>query len=75
MRHLILVIFALAIGAAAMAQCCPEKPAAEKRQVLWQKLQEELKAVDQGLDGMMGLAIKDLTSGETFFIHGDEIMP
>jgi beta-lactamase class A len=75
MRHLILVIFALAIGAAAMAQCCPEKPAAEKRQVLWQKLQEELKAVDQGLDGVMGLAIKDLTSGETFFIHGDEIMP
>ncbi len=23
----------------------------------------------------MGLAVKDLTSGETFFIHGDEIMP
>jgi len=23
----------------------------------------------------MGLAVKDLMSGETFFIHGDEIMP
>ncbi len=59
----------------AIGQCCPEKPTAEKRQVLWQKLQEELTAVDKGLDGVMGLAVKDLTSGETFFIHGDEIMP
>jgi len=58
-----------------LAQCCPEKPTAEKRQVLWQKLQEELKAIDKELDGVMGLAVKDLTSGETFFIHGDEIIP
>jgi beta-lactamase class A len=58
-----------------MAQCCPEKPSAEKQQALWQKLQEELRTVDQRLDGVMGLAVKDLTSGETFFIHGDEIMP
>jgi beta-lactamase class A len=57
------------------AQCCPEKPATEKQQALWQKLQEEIRSVDKGLDGVMGLAVKDLTSGETFFIHGDEIMP
>jgi beta-lactamase class A len=59
----------------AFSQCCPEKPAAEKQQALWQKLQEEIRGVDKGLDGVMGLAVKDLTSGETFFIHGDEIMP
>ncbi|HZU33181.1 MAG TPA: serine hydrolase, partial [Candidatus Angelobacter sp.] len=47
----------------------------EKRQVLWQKLQEQLKSIDQQLDGVMGIAIKDLTSGEEFFIHPDEIMP
>ena len=57
------------------AQCCPEKPTAEKQHALWQKLQEELQAVDQKLDGVMGLAVKDLTSGETYFIRGDEIMP
>lgn len=57
------------------AQCCPEKPAAEKKEVLWQKLQEEIRTVDQRLDGVMGLAVEDLTSGEKFFIHGDEIMP
>src|SRR5262249_1345020 len=59
----------------AFTQCCPEKHSTEKRQVLLGKLQEELKAVDRNLDGVMGLAVKDLTTGETFFIHGDEIMP
>src|SRR5437588_8452319 len=73
-RFFLFLIAALACIPAS-AQCCPEKPAAEKRQVLWQKLQEELAAVEKGLDGVMGLAVKDLTSGETFFIHGDEIMP
>jgi beta-lactamase class A len=72
------IIFFLALsmsGAIAFAQCCPEKPAAEKREALWQKLQEELRQVDRQLDGVMGLAVKDLASGETFLIHGDEIMP
>jgi beta-lactamase class A len=59
----------------ACAQCCPEKPQTIKRQVLWQKLQDQLRAVDQQLDGVMGLAVKDLSSGEEFFINADEIMP
>lgn len=76
MRKRIFALFLLAASCVpALAQCCPEKPAAEKRQALWQKLQEELHGVDAQLDGVMGLAVKDLTSGETFFIHGDEIMP
>jgi beta-lactamase class A len=76
MKQRIFFILALTLsGAAAIAQCCPEKPAAEKRQALWQKLQDDLRGVDQHLDGVMGLALKDLTSGETFLMHGDEIMP
>src|SRR5579864_6486844 len=75
MKRFLLPLIATLACIPAMAQCCPEKPAAEKRQVLWQKLQEELKAIDTGLDGVMGLAVKDLTSGEKFFIHGDEVMP
>jgi len=74
-RPIILFFLFILCCVPTMAQCCPEKPATEKRQVLWQKLQEEIHAVDQGLDGVMGLAVKDLTSSETFFIHGDEIMP
>lgn len=57
------------------AQCCPQKPFAEKKAALWQKLQDELRAADRQLDGVLGLAVKDLTSGEEFFIHPDEIMP
>ncbi|HEY5028686.1 MAG TPA: serine hydrolase [Candidatus Angelobacter sp.] len=76
MKQRILLFFVFVICCVpAFAQCCPDKPAKEKQQALWQKLQEELKGVDKELDGVMGLAVKDLTSGETFFIHGDEIMP
>jgi beta-lactamase class A len=72
----LLFVLSIALGSvAASAQCCPEVPHIEKRQVLWQKLQEEIRSVDQNLDGVMGVAVKDLTSGEEFFIHPDEIMP
>jgi beta-lactamase class A len=57
------------------AQCCPEKPSNEKRQVLWQKLQTEIRRVDEQLDGVLAVAVKDLTSGEEFLIRGDEVMP
>src|SRR5215470_1502154 len=59
----------------AAAQCCPQKPQTAKRQVLWQKLQEQIHAVDQQLDGVLALAVKDLNSPEEFFINPDEIMP
>jgi beta-lactamase class A len=74
-RKFLLPLLAVLVCVPAMAQCCPEKPSAEKQQALWQKLQDEIRAVDRGLDGVMGLAVKDLMSGETYFIHGDEIMP
>jgi beta-lactamase class A len=74
-KRLVLFLIAVLPCVSAIGQCCPEKPTTEKRQILWLKLQEELASIGQGLDGVMGLAVKDLTSGETFFIHGDEIMP
>lgn len=59
----------------AAQRCCPAKADTNKRQVLWQKLQRDLKTIDDQLDGVMGLAVKDLTSGEEFFINPDEVMP
>jgi beta-lactamase class A len=61
--------------AIALTPSYAQKPQAVKRQVLWQKLQEELRAVDRNLDGVMGLAVKDLTSGEEFFINPEEVIP
>lgn len=77
MRKIFVCLFFLAAqwAMAGQAQCCPEKPQMVKRVILWQKLQDQLREVDQKLDGVMGLALKDLTSGEEFFINGDEIMP
>ena len=57
------------------AQCCPDQPKAEKKEILWQKLQDRIGQVDAGLDGVMAVAIKDLTSGKEYLLHGDEIMP
>jgi beta-lactamase class A len=74
-QKIFLSLFLVICTATANAQCCPEKPQAVKRQVLWQKLQEELHDVDRQLDGVLAVAVKDLTSGEEFFINADEIMP
>jgi len=48
-----------------------EKP--EKRKVLWQKLETSIHDIDQHLDGVMGVAIEDLTSGDQFFLHENEV--
>src|SRR5262249_22781303 len=75
LRKILLFLLALICAMPGSAQCCPEKPQTVKREVLWQKLQDQIRAVNQQLDGVMGLAVKDLTSGEEFFINPDEIMP
>jgi len=75
MRKIFFCLLAAQWAVAGQAQCCPEKPQTVKRTILWHKLQDQLHEVDQKLDGVMGLALKDLTSGEEFFINGDEIMP
>jgi beta-lactamase class A len=74
-RKIIIFLFILAGTMQGFAQCCPQKPQKEKREVLWQKLKSELRHIDQELDGVMAVAVKDLTSGEEFLIRGDEIMP
>src|SRR5215831_6988861 len=74
-RKLSLLLLLTAAALPGGAQCCPPKPQTAKRQVLWQKLQQEIRAVDQQLDGVLAVAVKDLTSEEEFFINPDEVMP
>lgn len=64
-------------GATAMAQAPAggHETAAEKQQVLWNKLEAEIREVDKNLDGVLGVAIEDLTTGQKFFLHEDEIFP
>ena len=49
--------------------------AAAKQQVLWQKLEANISDVDHGLDGVLGVAILDLSSGQKFLLHGDDVFP
>jgi beta-lactamase class A len=50
-----------------------QAPSAEKRQVLWQKLESAIHDIDQHLDGVAGIAIEDLTTGDHFFLHENEV--
>lgn len=58
-----------------LSVCLAQSPApsATKTQILWQKLGAGIEQVDQHLDGVMGVAIEDLNTGNHFFLHEDEI--
>ena len=66
---------ALAAAQAAPPACCPERPATEKQQLLWQGLEGRIKDVEKGLDGALAVALQDLTTGQQLLLHADEIMP
>ena len=76
----LLVLLALAAAAAA-AQTAP--PAASRsldaspqnQRALWQKLQDYVGEQDRQLDGVLGVALLDLTSGEQYLLRGDELFP
>jgi beta-lactamase class A len=59
------------------AQAVPREQHAsgEKQQVLWQKLESSIREIDHNFDGVMGVAIEDLTTGQKFFLREDEVFP
>ena len=64
-----LLICTLALLASSLAQtAAPDKP-----QVLWQKLDAAVSEVNRNLDGVMGVAIEDLTSGQTLLVNADQV--
>jgi beta-lactamase class A len=56
-------------------QAPQEKMSEEKEQVLWQKLEATITGVDRNLDGVLGVAILDLTTGQKYLLHADEVLP
>ena len=56
------------------AQTAPGTAAA-KQDVLWQKLESSINDVDRSLDGVIGVAILDLSSGKKFLLHADDVFP
>ncbi len=47
----------------------------EKEELLRLKVKRKVEEISQRLDGIMGLAVKDLERGETFFLNENEIFP
>jgi beta-lactamase class A len=74
LRYLLCIVLLVAAGCAQTAQNrSPSPAAAEKQKVLWQKLESAIHDVDQHLDGVMGVAIEDLSTGDQFFLHESEV--
>jgi beta-lactamase class A len=74
LKHLFCaLLFAVASFAHTASQLPATVPAAEKQKILWKKLGSAIREVDDHLDGITGVAIEDLTTGEQFFLHENEV--
>ena len=72
MKQFVCVIVLLAT-AFAQTVTIPVKSLPEKQRVLWQKLEASIQDVDVHLDGVMGVAIEDITTGDHIFVRPDEV--
>jgi len=65
-----------ALAAMAAAQTgARQQTSAAAQQVLWDKLVSQVRDTDRNLDGAMGVALEDLTTGQKFLLHEDEVFP
>ena len=52
-----------------------DNTAGRKGELLWQKLGHGVEALDSGLDGILGVAVLDLTTGREWMYHANEVFP
>ena len=67
MRAVVIAAFACA--------CAAPAHAGPKEDALWARLRARLERLEQSLDGVLGLSVKDLKTGTTFEIRPDEPFP
>ena len=68
-----LILLLTAASAQTSSSSTTSSSATEKQKVLWQKLKSTIHDVDDHLDGVMGVAIEDLKTGDQFFLHENEV--
>ena len=74
MKHLICVVLFLSTAFAQNTNHSPVNSSSlAKQKVLWQKLESTIHDVDQHLDGVMGMAIEDLSTGDQFLLRENEV--
>jgi beta-lactamase class A len=65
----------LVLAACIPQTCRAQQAEQEKEKVLWQKLGATIADIDHRLDGVLGVAVLDLSSGQSYFLHADEVLP
>ncbi len=65
----------MAASAVAQATPSPERLTTEKQRALFDKLKATISQADRELDGVLGVAVLDLTNGDQFLLRGDEVFP
>jgi beta-lactamase class A len=74
LRHIFCCFLLAATAIAQIPSASSPSPLSnQKRKVLWQKLDSAIHEIDQHLDGVMGVAIEDLNTGDQLFLHEDEV--
>ena len=72
---LALCFMLLATGGYGQSPTKTQGQASDKQQLLWNRLGQEISHAEGNLDGVMGVAIEDLTTGQKFLLHSDEVFP
>lgn len=73
MRHFLCFVLFVSTCLAQVANQSATSVSSAKQRILWQKLEASIQEIDQHLDGVMGVAIEDLNTGEHYFFHEDEV--
>jgi beta-lactamase class A len=73
LKYLVCVILLLTTAAAQSSKPAPGGSSLEKQKVLWHKLESAIHDVDDHLDGVMGVAIEDLSNGDQFLLRENEV--
>lgn len=60
---------------ASSSSCCPTQPSHDKQEILWKKMTDSIQEIDHHLNGVMGVAVLDLTDGREYLLNGDEVFP
>jgi beta-lactamase class A len=67
------ILFFCLLSVGLSIQASAQTPLNAKQQALWEKLGVTIRESDRNLDGVLGVAIEDLTSEQKFFLHEDEV--
>jgi len=72
---LILLCLLLANASSAQSNLNAQNVYDEKLKSLWTKLEFTINDIDRNLDGVLGVSIEDLSTGQRFLLRGDSIFP